>query len=75
MASKVATVALTMMSTQRQIKISLSFADGLKTILYTFLANIELAESMDESVDDMTAALIPPRPTKETHCKRERKKV
>lgn len=31
-----------------------------------FLANMELAERMDESADDMTAADTAPRPKKET---------
>lgn len=32
-----------------------------------FLANMELAERMDESADDMTAADTAPRPKKETY--------
>lgn len=32
-----------------------------------FLANMELAESMDESADDMTAADTAPRPKKEMY--------
>lgn len=32
-----------------------------------FLANMELAERMDESADDITAAETAPRPKKETN--------
>lgn len=40
---------------------------GLMIVLYTFRANMELADNMDESVEDMTAALTAPRPKKVTH--------
>lgn len=34
--------------------------------LYIFLANMELAERIEESADDMTAADIAPRPINDT---------
>ena len=39
---------------------------GLSTVLYTFLAIIVEADNMDESVEDITAALMAPRPKKAT---------
>ena len=39
---------------------------GLNTVLYTFLAIIVEADNMDESVEDITAALMAPRPKKAT---------
>ena len=39
---------------------------GLNTVLYTFLAIMVEADNMDESVEDITAALMAPRPKKAT---------
>ena len=38
--------------------------------LYTFLANIELAERTDESADDITAAETAPSPKNATNLKK-----
>ena len=45
--------------------ISFSEADCLNMSLYTFLANMEEAESTDESAEDMTAAETAPSPKNE----------
>ena len=55
------------MSPQSANNTSFSEAEGLNTALYTFLANMVEAESIEESVEDMTAALIAPNPKKATH--------
>ena len=67
MAKAVAQVQLMTIKTQRAINTSFSEALGLKTVLYTFRAIIVEAESIEESVEDITAALIAPRPKKATH--------
>ena len=46
--------------------ISISDAFCLKISLYTFLANIEAADSTDESADDITAAETAPSPKNDT---------
>lgn len=46
--------------------ISISEAFCLNINLYTFLANIELADKTLESADDITAADTAPRPKKDT---------
>ena len=53
-------------STHNAYNTSFSEAEGLKTVLYTFLANMVEAESIDESVEDITAALIAPKPKNAT---------
>ena len=42
------------------------FTLGRKTVFQTFLAIMVEADSMEESVEDMTAALMAPRPKKAT---------
>lgn len=46
--------------------ISISDAFCLKISLYTFLANMELADKTLESADDITAAETAPKPRNET---------
>ena len=50
---------------------------GKKTVLKTFLANIVLADNIEESVEDITAALTAPKPKKATaggvkYCRQRR---
>jgi len=41
---------------------------GLIIALYMLCVNMELADRMQESADDMTAALTAPSPKNDTHC-------
>ena len=66
MAKAVAQAQFITISTHNAYNTSFSEAEGLKTVLYTFLANMVEAESIDESVEDMTAALIAPKPKNAT---------
>ena len=78
MAKAVAQEQLMTISTHNAYSTSFSEAVGLKTALYTFLANMVEADNIEESVEDMTAALIAPKPKNATqvgvkYCKQSGK--
>ena len=56
----------TKMASRTIRRISACPAAGRKIGRYTFQTNIDEAERKDESIDDMTAAAIAPRPTAAT---------
>lgn len=62
----VANTPTTKIETRITQMISISEALCLKISLYTFLANIELADKTEESAEDITAAETAPRPKKDT---------
>lgn len=62
----VAKIPTMMIETRITQMISISDALCLKISLYTFLANIELADRTLESADDITAAETAPNPKKDT---------
>lgn len=62
----VAKMPTTQIPTRITQMISISDAFCRKISLYTFRANIEAADSTDESADDMTAAETAPSPKNDT---------